>query len=99
MDKEKFNEKYPDGLNNTIWLFKNALHSIMTTSEIDKVIKSAKGSEKRHIKALKESYLASKLTAETADIWPVLMAINSADLLKNVIAVMVLNDKNVYRGE
>ena len=99
MDKAEFDRMFPDGLNNTIWLFKKALHDIMTTDEIDKVISSAKGSEKRHIKALKESYLASNLTAETVAIWPVLMAINSADLLKNIIAVMVEKDKNVYRGE
>lgn len=99
MDKAEFDRMFPDGINNTIWLFKKALHDIMTTDEIDKVIKAARGSEKRHLKAFKKSYLASGSTAETVAIWPALMAINSATLLRDIITVMVGNDKNVYRGE
>ena len=97
MDKEQFSKTYPNGLNNTIWLFHKALQDIVSTDEIDKVIKQAKGLERRRIKAFKKAYLAS--SCEILPIWPVLSALDSATLLKDIIVFMVKNDTNIYRGE
>lgn len=76
-------------LNRTIALFDKALKDIMTTNEIDKVIKDAKGKEKRHLKQLKEAY---KDDGVIIPIWAYLHAINSPMLYKDIITIMVAND-------
>lgn len=97
MTKKRFNEKYPDGLNVIVVAFKKSLHEIMTSDEIDKLIKMAKWRERTWLKAFKKAYL------EVNDDWdfpfePYLMGIKSQLLLKDVIACMT--DKfGVYRGE
>lgn len=97
MTKKQFNEKYPDGLNVVIVAFKKSLHEIMTSDEIDKLIKMAKRRERTWLKAFKKAYL--EVNAD----WDFpfeayLMGIKSPMLLKDAIACMT--DKfDVYRGE
>lgn len=97
MTKNQFQIKHPDGLNVIAVAFKKSLHEIMTSDEIDKLIKMAKWRERTWLKAFKKAYL------EVNDDWDFpfesyLMGIKSQLLLKDVIACMT--DKfGVYRGE
>ena len=99
MTKKQFNEKYPDGLNVIVVAFKKSLHEIMTSDEIDKLIKMAKWRERTWLKAFKKAYL------EVNDDWdfpfdPYLIGIKSLLLLKTTIALAIqMFEKNTYRGE
>ena len=75
-------------LNRTIAAFDKALKDIMTSEEIDRVIKNAKGKEKRHLKQLKEAYKDGVVIP----IWAYLHAINSPMLYKDIITFMVSKD-------
>ena len=97
MTKAEFNEKYPNGASVIVIAFKKSLHEVMTSVEIDRLINSTKGSERRWLRNFKKAY------AEAVSDWdfpfePFLMGIKSPTLLKDVIALMI--DKfGVYRGE
>lgn len=99
MTKNQFQIKHPDGLNIGIVAFKKSLHMVMTTGEIDKLIKMAKWRERAWLKAFKKAYL------EVNDEWdfpfePYLIGIKSLLLLKTTIALAIqMFEKNTYRGE
>lgn len=95
MTKEEFKQKYPQGENRTMRLFKNAFRQIMESHEINKLIKYAKGKEK---KDLVRFNAAVNLTDDCPGI-VVLSSIPSADLLKDIIVYMISNDDQTYYGE
>lgn len=98
MTKAEFQRKYPQGLNNIIYQFYKALHTIMTTSEIDHVIAYAPRKEKKWLKDFKKAYSHVRDWGDLS-IWVLLPMIASPALLSNVISVMVSENKEIYHGE
>lgn len=99
MTKKEFQKKYPDGLNIQIVAFKKAIHMIMTTREIDKLIAQTKGSERRWLKAFKKAY-SEVVTDWDFPFEPYLNGIKSPTLLRDAIAIMCeLFKESVYKGE
>lgn len=104
MTKREFNNKFPDGLNKVIYLFEMTLWEIMTGEEIDRVIAHTKGREKRHLKAFKTSYRKNVKRWDSAPIWLSLVAIDSLELFKDIITIMVMKDgkifpEDIYKGD
>lgn len=101
MTKEEFSNRYPDGLNNTIVLYQKALHSILMSDEIDRVIKYTKGKEKRQLKRLKTLYreVANEGSWDKWSIWVSIGYIKSPSLFADIITCMTLDNKDVYHGE
>lgn len=103
MTKREFNNKFPDGLNKVIYLFEMTLWDIMNGEEIDRVIARTKGREKRHLKAFKASYRKNVKSWDSAPIWLSLVAIDSLELMKDIITIMVMKDgkifpEDIYKG-
>ena len=74
-------------------LFKKALCKMQEDGEFEKVIKNAKRSEKKNIKQIQD--IVKNYRTEQFSGIPVLMSIESASLLKNVICYMImLNAEN-----
>lgn len=99
MTKLEFRMKHPDGMNTAIVAFKKSIHMIMTTEEINKLIKITKGAEKRWLKAFKKAY-DEAITDWDFPYVPFLMGIKSPTLLSTAIALMVeMFKESVYNGE
>lgn len=99
MTREKFRKRYPNGLNVIIVSFLKSLHHVMTTDEIDKVIKHCKSwRERRWLKAFKKNYRANAKEWDTMPIWAFLPNCKSSALLQDIIAVMATANKNCYYG-
>ena len=73
-------------------LFKKALYMMQEEGEFEKVIKNAKGSEKKNIKQIQD--IIKNYKPEQFSGIPVLMSIESASLLKDVICYMIEIDAN-----
>lgn len=99
MKKEEFDKKYPHGLNAMIYEFQKSLYEIMTTEEIDKIIKQAKGKERRLLKEFRKEYMDQCDDCLSFSIWELLHAMNSTELLKDVICNMVTNCEEVFHGK
>lgn len=73
--------------NKTADLFERAYKEIMLSDEIDKIINTTKGSEKRHLKRLKKMNISKD---DIVPIWSLLHVIESKSLLKDIITYMVV---------
>ena len=100
MTKSEFKHKYKDGLNAGMVLFQKTLHTVMTTEEIDKVIDWANTrKEKKWLKNFKEVYREKAVDWDSIPFWGSFSAIESISLLRDVLGIMVLANKNTYHGE
>ncbi len=99
MTRDEFRKKYPNGLNVIITSFEKSLYYIMTTDEIDKVIKYC-GSwrERRWLKKFKENYREIVTDWNGLPFWAFLPNCESPALLRNIISIMVSANKNCYYG-
>lgn len=89
----EFKEIYPNGLNRTIVSFEKAFHKIMSTDEIDKVMKYCNKRTRKHLKGLKESFDKDRKWYEYH--WLILLnEIQSIELLRDIIGYMVTYDDN-----
>lgn len=74
-------------------LFRESLYEIMTSDEIDRVIKYAPWYEKRWLKRFKKNYLEMGETMKKVSIWILLANIKSRRLYADVITFMVDKDE------
>lgn len=77
---------------NTIQKFKRALVDMRDKGELDKILKYTEEDTEiveRDIELINQLFLYG---ADNVSIWPLLMTLKSADILKNAIAFMVTYD-------
>lgn len=99
MTKAEFKHKYKDGIGVQMANFLKTLHTVMTSEEIDKVINWTKNrKEKRWLIKFKKTYVENYKDWDQP-FWGTLIAIESAELLRDIIGIMALSDKAVYKGE
>ena len=99
MTKTEFKEKFKEGVNINMVIFLKTLRTVMTSDEIDKIIAyTPRLRERIWLKRFKKFYLAN-YTDSDAPFWLTLREIKSVELLKDVIGLMTLANKNVYHGE
>lgn len=98
MTKKEFNEKYPDGLNLEVVRFNKALDAIMRGDEIDNIIFHTSGKEHKWLLDYKKAYLAFAKGWDMP-VWMMLADIESPTLFRDIIAIMINSEENVYRGE
>lgn len=99
MTREEFKRRYLQGLNMSIVMFEKALYTIMTTEEIDNLIKHSTRRERKFLKKFKKAYVENCKEWDCISIWHFLNINKSKLLLDDIICVMSMNDKRIYKGE
>lgn len=88
MKREEFRKKYPEGMNELVYVFKKCLGSVINGGEIDKLINYAESaSERKALIKIRDNMKGSDFVE--LPILPLLNEMKSADLFRDVFCLMV----------